>query len=189
MKFLQKGVLDVANSARSVYQRIRSVKSSLENAEQSFLENNGMRGELDLMLAEAELKNLRCKKDVPWSWNRQLLAVCSAAMLALAGLGGWYYAQGSVMEAAPHNEAASSAPLTVAEVRREVPVQPQAQQKTVNSAARNEDVQIQSKAAVINNRQKAAAQENARQDNQVTISRDDMRRLVQSARVELSNSK
>ena len=46
----------MAQNGRSVYQRIRSVKSSLDNAEQSFLDNNGMRGELDLMLAEAELK-------------------------------------------------------------------------------------------------------------------------------------
>ena len=46
----------------SVCQRIRRVKNSLENAEQSFLDNKDMRGELDLMLAEAELSNLRKKR-------------------------------------------------------------------------------------------------------------------------------
>ena len=64
----------MAQPGNSVFRRIRSVKSSLDNAEQSFLDNKDIRGELDLMLAEAELKNLRQKKDVPWSWNRQLLA-------------------------------------------------------------------------------------------------------------------
>lgn len=73
--------------------RIRNIKSNLENAEQSFLDNKGIRGELDLMLAEAELNNLRRKKNFPWSWNRQLLALCTAAMLLVSCFGGWYYAR------------------------------------------------------------------------------------------------
>ena len=47
---------------KSLFQRIRSAKQSLENAEKSFQDDRGMRGELDLMLAEAELKNLRNKQ-------------------------------------------------------------------------------------------------------------------------------
>ena len=86
----------MVHNKRSVFQRIHSVKTSLENAEQSFMDNNGVRGELDLMLAEAELKNLRRKQDVPWSWSRHVLAMCVAAMLALAGFAGWYYAYGSI---------------------------------------------------------------------------------------------
>ena len=68
----------MVHNKRSVFQRIHSVKTSLENAEQSFLDNNGVRGELDLMLAEAELKNLSRKQDVPWSWSRHVLAMCVA---------------------------------------------------------------------------------------------------------------
>ena len=44
----------MAQPGNSVFRRIRSVKSSLDNAEQSFLDNKDIRGELDLMLAEAE---------------------------------------------------------------------------------------------------------------------------------------
>ena len=84
----------MAQPGNSLFRRIRNVKSSLDNAEQSFLDNKDIRGELDLMLAEAELKNLRKKKDVPWSWNRQLLAGCIAVLLVLAGVGGWYFARG-----------------------------------------------------------------------------------------------
>ena len=47
------------HNKRSVFQRIHSVKTSLENAEQSFLDNNGVRGELDLMLAEKLLTKNR----------------------------------------------------------------------------------------------------------------------------------
>ena len=108
----------MAQNSRSVFQRIRSVKSSLENAEQSFLDNNGMRGELDLMLAEAELKNLRRKKDLPWSWNRHVLAMFVAALLALAGLGGWYYAHDSIAVAGKQQspEAVKSTSLPKGEV-------------------------------------------------------------------------
>ena len=101
----------MVHNKRSVFQRIHSVKTSLENAEQSFLDNNGVRGELDLMLAEAELKNLRRKQDVPWSWSRHVLAMCVAAMLALAGLGGWYYAYDSIALAEKGQDATVVAPV------------------------------------------------------------------------------
>ena len=39
----------------AVYSRIRNAKASLDNAEKSFHDNQEVRGELDLMLAEAEL--------------------------------------------------------------------------------------------------------------------------------------
>lgn len=48
--------------AKSICERIRNVKSSLENAEQSFRENNGMRGELDLMLAGSRNQAFTGKK-------------------------------------------------------------------------------------------------------------------------------
>ena len=57
------------------------------------MDNKDIRGELDLMLAEAELKNLRRKKDRPWSWNRQVLAGCAAVLLIVAGFGGWCFAR------------------------------------------------------------------------------------------------
>ena len=51
--------------SRTLFHRIRCIKSSLDKAEQSFMDNKDIRGELDLMLAEAELKNLRRKKGPP----------------------------------------------------------------------------------------------------------------------------
>jgi len=164
----------VAQNGRSVFQRIRSVKSSLENAEQSFLDNNGMRGELDLMLAEAELKNLRHKKDFPWSWNRQVLAMCVAALLALAGLGGWYYAHDSIAVAGKKQ---STEAVTIAK-----PVLG----KVVTSSENKKTIILPFGDQTINN---VPAARQADYSQQVKITEVDMRRLVQSARVELSNSK
>lgn len=73
--------------AKSICEHIRNVKSSLENAEKSFRENNGMRGELDLMLAEAEIKHLREKRGWVSVWTRQRLALLAAAIVVLAGYG------------------------------------------------------------------------------------------------------
>lgn len=80
------------NEKPSLLKRIRAIKSSLDKAEKSFENDSSMRGELDLMLAEAEMNNLRKKQG--WSWNRQLLAGCVALFVIAASLGGYYYARG-----------------------------------------------------------------------------------------------
>lgn len=165
----------MAQKSRSVYQRIHSVKTSLENAEQSFLDNNGMRGELDLMLAEAELKNLRRKKDFPWSWSRHLLAICVAALLVVAGFGGWYYAHGSIAVAGKAQE-----PVLVSPVLN-------TQDELANPTEKKKTIVLPVFGERIINNIPATGQANYKQ--QVNITEADMRHLVQSARVELSNSK
>lgn len=165
----------MVHNKRSVFQRIHSVKNSLDNAEQSFLDNNGMRGELDLMLAEAELKNLRRKQEVPWSWNRHVLAMCVAALLALAGVGGWYYAHDSIAVAGKEQEPAAITPVL------------QLQDKVVTTVDKKKTVVIPVFGEKMINNIPATGQ--AEYGQQVNITEVDMRRLVQSARVELSNSK
>lgn len=165
----------MAQKSRSVYQRIHSVKTSLENAEQSFLDNNGMRGELDLMLAEAELRNLRRKKDFPWSWSRNLLAICVAALLVVAGFGGWYYAHGSIAVAGKAQE-----PVLVSPVLN-------TQDELANPTEKKKTIVLPVFGERIINNIPATGQANYKQ--QVNITEADMRHLVQSARVELSNSK
>ncbi len=167
----------MAQATRSVFQRIRSVKSSLENAEQSFLDNNGMRGELDLMLAEAELKNLRRKQEVPWSWNRHILAMCVAVLVTLAGVGGWYYAKGSPTNLDQQQIVQSESSVQHITVQQKTVVTNQEQGKNILPVVGE---------AFIN---KLPAARQADYQKQVRISDADMRRLVQSARVELSDSK
>ena len=78
--------------AKDIYDNIDDVKCSLDNAQQSFRKNNGLRGELDLMLAEASIRYLREKRGLVSVWNRQKLAAILAVLLVLAGYGGWLYA-------------------------------------------------------------------------------------------------
>lgn len=165
----------MAQPGNSLFRRIRNVKSSLDNAEQSFLDNKDIRGELDLMLAEAELKNLRKKKDVPWSWNRQLLAGCIAVLLVLAGVGGWYFARDHYKQRSSTTIVPAAASAAAVD---EAPPQPVTKPQEARSVVRTE----QAKDSVT----EAAPKQN---QSQVSISKSDMRKLVQSARVELSNSK
>ena len=61
--------------AKDIYENIDDVKCSLDNAQRSFRKNNGLRGELDLMLAEASIRYLRENAALPVygtgrSWQR-----------------------------------------------------------------------------------------------------------------------
>ncbi len=70
--------------------RIQSIKQWLTRAEDSFRQENDMRGELDLLLAEAELQRLREKEGGVQEHRRNILAGIVACCLAVAVLGGWY---------------------------------------------------------------------------------------------------
>ena len=66
---------------KSVFSRIRNARNSLDNAERSFSSHQEIRGELDLMLAEAELQNLRQKRGGRIGWTRHTFAACAAVLL------------------------------------------------------------------------------------------------------------
>ena len=168
-------------SGRSLMQRIRSAKSSLENAEQSFKDNQSMRGELDLMLAEAELKNLRRKNSVPWSWSRQLLALCAAFMLVLAGFGGWYWAQaGAAKGQAPLTAGAADGQAEFSSRIDKADKQlPQSRQADVINKYNHNSSDADGSGVLT-----AAEQERGR----AQLSEQEMRQLVRSARAELSSA-
>ena len=83
------------HSQRDTVHRVRAVRSWLEKAEASFDKESDIKGELNLMLAEAEMKNLRKHHPVSKVF---LLTVAVMTALFLA-LGGWYgfhlYGQGA----------------------------------------------------------------------------------------------
>ena len=70
--------------------RVRSAKAWLEKAEESFGKQSDVRGELNLMLAEAEMKQMR-KKERHSRGLRKIAAAGTAAVIALAcwQLTGW----------------------------------------------------------------------------------------------------
>ena len=131
------------HSQRDTVHRVRAVRSWLEKAEASFDEESDIKGELNLMLAEAEMKNLRKHHPVSRNWLRAG-AMVTAFCLAL---GGWYAFRltgpeerppAVVQETAAGNEADRDPVDTAAPVAEPVPtgsVQPPVQEGPAPVAA------------------------------------------------------
>ena len=134
------------HSQRDTVHRVRAVRSWLEKAEASFDEESDIKGELNLMLAEAEMKNLRKHHPVSRNWLRAG-AMVTAFCLAL---GGWYAfrltgpeerppaVEAVVQETAAGNEADRDPVDTAAPVAEPVPtgsVQPPVQEGPAPVAA------------------------------------------------------
>lgn len=81
--------------------RIRSVKTWLDKAEQAYADDSATKGQLQLMLAQAEMQHLN-EKRAPALWQR--LGYWSIAVGLALLVGGGYYAwqhQGDVKNTAP----------------------------------------------------------------------------------------
>jgi len=78
---------------KGICDQIKTLQSNLKNAEESFRAHNGARGELDLMLAEAQMRFLREKRGSKSFWARETFALTIALILVLVGVGSWFLAK------------------------------------------------------------------------------------------------
>ena len=175
--------------SRSVCNRIRNARASLDNAERSFRSNQEVRGELDLMLAEAELDNLRQKRP-GISWTRHTLAACFAVLVLASGCLGWWWA--SAYGGNTTNAAGLQGAPTVSDKKdltagadKKIPV---SRQNSTTSAVASE------KKAVVKEKPDASAQVTApklqhagNRDAGVRLSAGQMRQLIRSGKQELEN--
>lgn len=74
----------MAQSDKYMADHVRSAKVWLERAEQSFNSQSDIKGELNLMLAQAEMKNLRKKKGTP-VYVKYLAAAVLVVVCAIGG--------------------------------------------------------------------------------------------------------
>ena len=176
------------NQSRSVCSRIRKAKVSLENAERSFRSNQEVRGELDLMLAEAELDNLRQKRP-GISWTRHTLAACFAVLVLASGCLGWWWA--SAYGGNTTNAAGLQGTPAAAEIKEPVSTDKQMPASRQNAAT---SAVMPEKKAVIREKPDAPVQTAAPQlkqpvnrDGGVRLSAGQMRQLIRSGKQELEN--
>ena len=174
--------------SRSVCSRIRNAKASLENAERSFRSHQEVRGELDLMLAEAELDNLRQKRP-GISWTRHTLAACFAVLVLASGCLGWWWA--SAYGGNTTNAAGLQGTPVTAEIKEPAGAEkqmPAVRQNSTAAAAVSEK-----KAAVRENQDVAAPvaapkfQQTGNRDGEIRLSAGQMRQLIRSGKQELEN--
>jgi len=81
---------------KGICDQIKTLQSNLKNAEENFKAHNGARGELDLMLAEAQMQFLREKRGSKSFWARQTLAISIAGILVLVGVASWFWAKSTM---------------------------------------------------------------------------------------------
>ena len=175
--------------SRSVCSRIRNARASLDNAERSFRSNQEVRGELDLMLAEAELDNLRQKRP-GISWTRHTLAACFAVLVIASGCLGWWWASaygGNTTNAAglqgvpavsEKREPATNTDKQVSAVQRNsMPSSAAPEQKAVIKVKPDTSAQ-----AVVPPPQQVGSR-----DGGVRLSAGEMRKLIRSGKQELGN--
>ena len=175
--------------SRSVCSRIRNARASLDSAERNFRSNQEVRGELDLMLAEAELDNLRQKRS-RFSWTRHMLAACFAVLLLASGCLGWWWASASGGNTI--NAAGLEGKPAVAEQKVTVTVtDKQADASSHNStypvsAVEKKPVEKE-KSAAVKPVEAARMQKIENKSGGVRLSAAEMRKLIRSGKQELEN--
>ena len=97
----------MTETAGKMKTRIQAVRQWLNQAEEHFGRNAPVRGEMDLLLAEAELRSTRETLNtghgwLQMSWIRQGIAFSLAAVISVAGLGSaWWWWQDNRTEPVP----------------------------------------------------------------------------------------
>ena len=163
--------------ARKVKSRIQSARQWLNQAEEHFGRNASARGEMDLLLAEAELRSTRetlrsHRRWVAIGWVQQGTAFALAAVMAVAGAGGaWWWWREQPPSSAPV-VAATSLPVVVPEPVQKISAV--AIPQPAPAAAPASAVESTPAGQEVNSADKPASRD-------PTISPDEMKRLIQAA--------
>ena len=163
--------------ARTVKGRIQSARQWLNQAEEHFGRNAAARGEIDLLLAEAELRSTRetLRSHRRWftiAWVQQGTAFVLAAMMAVAGAGGaWWWWRDQAPLPSP---AVAGAPMPLAASDPVPKISAVAIPQTAPSSVSASAVESTPAGLEMNSADKPANRE-------PTISPDEMKRLIQAA--------
>ena len=177
--------------SRSVCSRIRNARASLDNAERSFRSNQEVRGELDLMLAEAELDNLRQKRQGV-SWTRHTLAACFAVLVLASGCLGWWWASaygGNTTNAAGLQGAPAIAGQKELTAGTEKVISVPRQENTPSAAMPERKAAVKEKPEAPAHTAVAVPQQpqTGNREGGIRLSSGEMRQLIRSGRQELEN--
>lgn len=113
----------------NVCRQIKTVQGSLKNAEESFAGGSGTRGELDLMLAEAQLQHIKEKRSGQSFWSRQRLALGLAVLLIGCGAVSWLLGRDSGQAEAEMKPVVIQAPPVVITVKEEPKAPPKVEKE------------------------------------------------------------
>ena len=162
-------------STRKVKGRIQAVRQWLNQAEEHFGRNASARAEIDLLLAEAELRSTRetLRTSHRWltmNWVHQGIAFSLATVLAAAGMGGaWWWWREARTTTMPVTTVVAEAPLPPVPAQN-IAAAPIQKPEPAPAAA----VETTHAGQEVNNADRPAKRETA-------VSREEMKRLIQAA--------
>jgi hypothetical protein len=183
------GVLYMAHFKNNIVQHLSSAKGWLTKAEEAFDKEKDIRGELNLMLAQAELQHV---KEVSRSnhWRHKYAAVrhgvaLVCAVVMAAGLGGvyWWTSKPQVVVPVPLAEKVSlpvESKIQSSSKTGQVPSVPLAQEES--SVVRKEAAPpVEAVTASSVTSQKKKAELSQQEEPSVAISPDEMQKLMRAA--------
>lgn len=175
---------------KRVGQRVNAAKRWLAKAEEEFSKERPMRGELNLMLAEAELKRLKESEPTRQRfWMRHGAAFGMATVLACVVSGAWLLMPRVVVAPATVPTAVSEPVKAIAPVMKKIPDSMSIAVPAENSPLQHAPVVAEATAPsarleqqdVVDNRQQEKAFTSERPNVSVGVSDAEMRQLVRKA--------
>ena len=179
----------MAHFRKNIYQHLRSAKGWLTKAEEAFDKERDVRGELNLMLAQAELQHVKeVNRSQHWRYKyaavRHGVAITCAVVIA-AGLGGVYWWTNKAEVAAPipllTNQVSLSLETNIPIKSNVPPVVPIYKEQEKGKLAAKEDVPPVQHTAVSNSISQQRKVEQPEQAASVAVSSDEMQKLVRAA--------
>ena len=183
------GVVKVNDSKRPFVSNLESAKAWIHQAEQSFGQDADIRGELNLLLAQAELQRVReANRARQWRWKYPLLRQSLAFALALLVMVGGFYLWDSKTMIPPHPVTTNKEPVMPL-AQQTQPVQQTQQTQTPPSAVQPQPPAPLVNAAVTTNTVNSppAAQPSQREnvpanrEHEIQLSHDEMQKLIRAA--------
>ncbi len=155
--------------------KIRAAKHWLTRAEKHFDLNAPVRGQMDLLLAEAELRSTRETVDsssgwLKLNWGLQIVALSLAAFLVVAGISSaWWWQDAGTVEVPVRQIVTPPAPIAAAPVQNSSTVPVRSADMSATTAV---DTTISTQE--VKRTEKTVAPEAA-------LSQEEMKRLIQTA--------
>jgi hypothetical protein len=176
----QIGGEHMTDSGCKVRGKIQATKQWLSRAEENFGQDATVRGEMNLLLAEAELRSTRetlhdGPRRLKWAGYKHGIALGVAALMAAGGLGSTWWWWHDVPDAAVASPIVAISPVAVSPaveqpLRQKILAAPVTNPETIPAAAVEPMIPRQE----VNNAVKPATKENP-------VSSDEMKRLVRAA--------
>ena len=121
--------------------KIRAVKHWLTQAERHYGVNAPVRGQMELLIAEAELRSTRNELEAICKWRLQAIAFGLACILTVAGISGFWWTNRTISEESTRTMPTIPAPVSAVEEHKLAPPASKVESPVATGVDANNSVQ------------------------------------------------